>query len=329
MDALYLFCHSRANDLEIRYSLRSLAQHLPFIRKVWIFGDRPAFLSSDTSLIEHVPHEYAARLDRSPVPVRNTFKMLFLSSLIGDLTAGYLWMCDDYVLLEPLTAADVQRNRYVEDMDDVPVRGAGLWKEAMWRTYELLKRLGYPVFNFEAHCPTYLRKRWVFDAYCDFQDFVTDDRFYGMIGPSAILNHALKHHHLPLTKLASENWRAGFYERSFPYEEIVEHCRGRKFLNFDDEGFGDDLRRFLDERFPEPCVYEQNVPAAAATGVTDPRSTSVQRSTSVPVQLRQTDTGTHVATATDPPYVSAEADTPALALERLSRKLRKPVDGME
>ncbi len=319
MDALYLFCHSRANDLEIRYSLRSLAKHLPFIRKVWIFGDRPAFLSSDTARVEHVPHEYAARLDRSPVPVRNTFKMLFLSSLIGDLTSGYLWMCDDYVLLEPLTVEEVQRNRYVEDMNEVRVRGTGLYKEAMWRTYELLKRLGYPVFNFEAHCPTYLRKRWVFDAYCDFQDFVTDDRFYGMIGPSAILNHALKHHRLPLTNLATENWRAGFYERSFPYDEIVEQCRGRKFLNFDDEGFGDDLRRFLEERFPDPCVYEQDGPTAAGTAVTD------QRSTSVPVQLRQTDSGTHVATATDPPFVSAEGDTRALALERLSRKLREPV----
>ena len=316
MDALYLFCHSRANDLEIRYSLRSLARNLPFIRKVWIFGDRPAFLSGDTSLIEHVPHEYAARLDRSPVPVRNTFKMLFLSSLIGDLTAGYLWMCDDYVLLEPLAVDEVQRNRYVEDMNDVRVRGTGLYKEAMWRTHDVLKRLGYPVHSFEAHCPTYLRKRWVFEAYCDFQDFVTDDRFYGMIGPSAILNHALKHHHLPLTNLATENWRAGFYERNFPYDEIVEQCRGRKFLNFDDEGFGDDLRRFLDERFPDPCVYEQSIPVLAGTGVTDPRSTSVS------VQLRQSDTGTHVATATDSPYFSAEADTPALALERLSRRLR-------
>ena len=42
MDALYLFCHSRANDLEIRYSLRSLAKNLSFIRKVWIFGSGAA-----------------------------------------------------------------------------------------------------------------------------------------------------------------------------------------------------------------------------------------------------------------------------------------------
>ena len=70
-------------------------------------------------------------------------------------------------------------------MHYVPVRGTGLYKEAMWRTHDVLKRLGYPVYSFETHCPTYLRKRWVFEAYCDFQDFVTDDRFHGMIGPSA------------------------------------------------------------------------------------------------------------------------------------------------
>jgi hypothetical protein len=42
VDALYLFRHSVYGDVEIRYSLRALAKHAPYIRKVWIFGDRPA-----------------------------------------------------------------------------------------------------------------------------------------------------------------------------------------------------------------------------------------------------------------------------------------------
>jgi len=36
MDVLYFFRHSKHNDLEIRYSLRSVARHLPFIRKAWV-----------------------------------------------------------------------------------------------------------------------------------------------------------------------------------------------------------------------------------------------------------------------------------------------------
>lgn len=317
MDALYLFCHSQANDRELLYSLRSVARYLPFIRKVWIFGDRPEFLSRDTSRIEHVPHEYVARLDRSRTPIRNTLKMLFLSSLIGDLTSGYLWMCDDFVLLDSLTIEEAQRNRYVEDMNDVRVRGTGLYKEAMWRTHDILKRLGYPVYSFDSHCPTYLRKRLVFEAYCDFQDFVTNDRFYGMIGSTAILNHATKHYRLPLTHLAAENWRAGFYEKSSAYADIVAQCRGRRFLSFDDQGFGDDMRRFLEERFPDPCVYEQDEP------VTEPSSTTTaQISQSFPVQVQPTERGTFVAMTSKPPYFTVEASTVEQALKELSQQLR-------
>ena len=60
MDALYLLRHSPNEDFEIRYSLRSLAKHAPHIGKVWIFGDRPAFLTDDTSIAEHVPHNSTA-----------------------------------------------------------------------------------------------------------------------------------------------------------------------------------------------------------------------------------------------------------------------------
>src|SRR5687768_4861973 len=75
IDIVYLFRHSAQQDQEIRYSLRSVAAHLPFIRKVWIFGDRPEFLSDDKSLVEHVPHEYLAPLFGYQTPVRSDFLM--------------------------------------------------------------------------------------------------------------------------------------------------------------------------------------------------------------------------------------------------------------
>ncbi len=91
MDALYLFRHSVYGDVEIRYSLRSVAKYAPYIRKVWIFGDRPAFLSEETSLIEHVPHSYVTRSGNFRTPVTNFFLLLYLSSLIPDLDHEYLF----------------------------------------------------------------------------------------------------------------------------------------------------------------------------------------------------------------------------------------------
>jgi len=256
MDALYVFQHSKSNDIEIRYSLRSVVRHMPFIRKVWVFGDRPAFLSGDTSRIEHVPHARMARVDGSPVPVRNFFKMIFLASLIGDMDAEFLWFCDDFILIGDVTAEDMRKSRTLGDMGQSKSRGKGLWKESLWRTYDLLQRLGYPGFNFETHVPTYYRKSWVFDAYCDFQDWITNDRWYGMLGPTAILNHAHKHQQMPLTNLHDEGWRAGSWGKAPSYEEVLQQTAGKKFFNFDDEAFGDGVTRFLHDRFPEPCVFE-------------------------------------------------------------------------
>src|SRR5205814_4569364 len=86
LDIVYLFRHSKHGDREIRFSLRSVARHLPFIRKVWIFGDRPDFLSDDRAIVEHVPHEYIAPLLGCRIPVRNDFFLLALASLLPELS---------------------------------------------------------------------------------------------------------------------------------------------------------------------------------------------------------------------------------------------------
>lgn len=258
MDALYLFRHSIYSDVEIRYSLRSLARHAPFIRKVWIFGDRPEFLTDDTTVVQHVPHEYIARAGHFRAPVTNFFLLMYLSSLIPDLDHEYLLFCDDYFLLRPCGIDEARRVRYLQDLSQVTNRGRGLWREALWRTYDLLKRLKYTGYNFETHTPTYLRRRWVFEAYCEFQDFVTEDRWYGMLGITAILNHACRHQRLDLMHLETEGLRGGFWGKPSPdFERVVETCRGKLFLNFDDDAFGLGLWRFLDEQFPEPCRYER------------------------------------------------------------------------
>jgi hypothetical protein len=52
MDVVIVFKHSRHDDTEIRYSLRSIDRYAPWVSKVWILGDRPAFLSDSTALVE-------------------------------------------------------------------------------------------------------------------------------------------------------------------------------------------------------------------------------------------------------------------------------------
>lgn len=259
MDILYTVRHSRFDDLELRYSLRSVDLYYPHVRKVWIFGDRPSFQVDDASRIEHVPHDHAAHLLGCRTPVTNTFLMLVLASLLPELTYEFLWFCDDYVLLEYLSDEEARKTRYLEDLSRVKPRGGrtDLFSDALMRTHALLKRFGYTGWNFESHTPTRLTKQQVLDAYKDFRDFVTEDRFHGPLASTTIINHAYKKERMDLTRVAKEGRRAAFFIRAPSYEEVVKGTRGKIFLNHDEGAFGQGLRRFLAERFPNPSSYER------------------------------------------------------------------------
>ncbi len=256
MDVVYLVQHSAHDDLELQYSLRSVAKNLPWIRKVWVFGDRPKFLCDNWSAIEHVPWEAVAWTGRFSTPVKNHFLQYFLASLWPELDFEFLVFCDDYVLLDRLSEPVAKRDRYVENLDDLQSRGEGLWKQSLWRTYDWLKRLGYTGFNFTTHLPVYMTKKRVFDAYADLEDYVTEDRFAGMLAETGILNHAYRQQRFPLTLVNEEGLCAGFHDQPSPYTKIVENTIDKLFLNFDDKAFNKDMRRFLAERFPQPCLYE-------------------------------------------------------------------------
>jgi hypothetical protein len=257
MDALYLYKHSKQDDSEILYSLRSLERYAPYIRKVWIFGDRPHFLSNDRSIVECVPHSDLAGVLGVSVPVTNSFLLLALSSLIPELEFEYLKFSDDYVLMRDYPPEEARKDRFLEDLSQVSSRSTGLWIDSLWRTYDVLARLGYSGFNFEIHAPTYLTKRRALEAYRDFRDFVTEDRWFGMLGPTAILNHAVKHGQTQLVNIVEEESRLGYIVEQPRYEDIVLDSEGKTFLFFDDEAFGPAIRRFLEERFPTPSRYEQ------------------------------------------------------------------------
>ncbi|MFV0443486.1 MAG: hypothetical protein ACK5Q5_07940 [Planctomycetaceae bacterium] len=256
MDAVYLLKHSAAEDLEIRYSLRSVERHLPWIRKVWIVGDRPRFLVEDKSFVEFVSYDRLAWIGGYRSPVKNMLLGLFLTSLLPELDQEFLLFCDDFILLEDVAIEDAKKARFIQDLSEVTNRGKGLWKESLWRTYDVLKRLKYPGFNFAVHIPTYLTRKWVFDAFAEFRDFVSEDRYYGLLAETAILNYVLRHHGLNMVRRSTEDWYAGFHEQAAVYDDIVDKSAGKRFLNFDDKAFSPDMRRFLAERFPQHCRYE-------------------------------------------------------------------------
>ncbi len=256
MDVVYIYKHSPHGDFEIRHSLRSLGKFAPWVRKVWVYGDRPGFISGDTSLIEHVADGTTAPVLGVNTPVRNFFLQMVLSSLIPELFFEYLLFSDDFFLLRDFSIGEARKIRYLEDLSLIERRAEGVWREAVWRTYDLLRGQGYSGFNFETHTPTYLNRKWVIEAFLALKDFAAEERWDGILGPTAVLNHANKKERFELVKLSEENSRCGFWGKEPDYEEVARGCEGKMFFNFDDPAFGEGIRRFLSETFPEKSKYE-------------------------------------------------------------------------
>ena len=119
------------------------------------------------------------------------------------------------------------------------------------------RSLGYTGYNFETHTPAYLQRAWVMAAYADFKPHVSAKRFGGMLGLTAILNHAYKAAQMPLTRIADEKSRCGFWKTAPTAAEIVAQSAGKTFLNCDDKAFAAPLQDFLTARFPTASRYEK------------------------------------------------------------------------
>ena len=252
MDALYIYKYSPFDDFEIRYSLRSLAEHAPWIKKVWVFGDCPSFITNNKTVIEHIPHFPLASVLGLRVPVVNYFLLIFLASLIPEMDSEFLLMADDIVLLKYFSEKEGQKDRALKNLMITP-RMAGLFAESLNRTCDTLFYKHCSTYNFETHVPQRMTKRRVLNAYCEFKDFISQDRFYGVLAPTAILNLALKNEGGKTISLEEENSRCGYW--GIPPSKI--EVQDKMFFNFDDAAFGNEIKKFLTQRFPEPCKYER------------------------------------------------------------------------
>src|SRR6202040_2583133 len=95
-------------------------------------------------------------------------------------------------------------------------------------------------------------------------DFVTANRWYGLMGATAILNHAVKHDGMPVRAIHEEQSRVGWPGKlTLSYEEVARETEGKLYLYLGPEALNDVMRRFLAERFPEPSRFEADAPAPA------------------------------------------------------------------
>jgi hypothetical protein len=168
------------------------------------------------------------------LPVTNGFRLLQLASVLPELAPQFLVFSDDYVLLQDLSRNEFERPIGLQDLEQSAAkRTKGLFKEALWRTYDVLRRLKLPTINHESHLPLPMTKAQILHASQKFRPYLSEDRFFGLLAKTAILNLAQSVEGWQPLRRKDQGY-LGFHREPPSYETLCQKVVGQRFLNFDD-----------------------------------------------------------------------------------------------
>lgn len=236
MDIVYILKKggSHWQDNELRYSLRSLNQNVKDVRKVFVIGHKPAFLSDK---VIHVPHE-----DIYMNKARNIMAKAKRAAEDTRISQNFMLWNDDYFAIHPFSAKDYPYY-YKCDLEHTIRINHGEYKLHCEATLKTLKERELDYKNFDAHYPIIYNKAKLksmiscFDwnipfgyilrsMYCNFY------RIEGEFNLDCKTNSQMARPHIP---------------------KIVE---SNHFMSIGDNALNAAFREYLEKKFPHPSQYE-------------------------------------------------------------------------
>lgn len=162
-DIVYMVKDAIYNE-ELRYSLRSVEKNFPHNR-VWFVGGKPMYFHPDRQVV--INQKGKTKWDR----VRMMFKAVADND---DITDNFVLFNDDFFVMKPVATLPPFEYGSLDDLCKRIERKNGgrptQYTLKLRETESILKRGGYPTYNFELHVPIILnrrRLRKIIEAYPD------------------------------------------------------------------------------------------------------------------------------------------------------------------
>lgn len=157
MDILYpLGEGSICDNLEIRYSLRSVQKYLKGYRNIYIIGVLPDFLKG----VIHIPYD-----DISVDKETNIFRKILRACQERDLSDNFLFMNDDHFFVKSMDCYNFPyfyKGDILTSVQKLP--NANKYKRNLQKTMTTLHSRGYSTKNFDTHTPIVYNKNRFIDT---------------------------------------------------------------------------------------------------------------------------------------------------------------------
>jgi hypothetical protein len=248
IDVYYPYFQKEAKWEELRYSLRSVERHLKEEFRIWIVGDLPAWIRN----INHIAHTRCEGMQENTVFDSITKLLLFCDH--PDTGSDFVRMYDDIYLISDVSLDEIRKVKALHEYKDLGFEG-GTWHDQLHRTLNILVEKGYPAWNTETHFPEVFNKykmKWIIEAYNALdRRLLTSSLYFNTFFPEV----------QPL--IFKKDYGIQFYENrdnefySSSEGNLEEKCKGKLYLNHNNSGLNENLKKFMMKRFSKKSMFEK------------------------------------------------------------------------
>lgn len=151
MHFVWLHIHAADDSVELKYSIRSVYKYFQGDVKVTLIGDRPNWYRGHHIPVTQIFRRANRKLDST---VDQANKMI-VAATHPEISEEFLWCMDDFILLKPVTVADLRVVRYDPWWQK---NNKSQWHKLISTTFDALKAKGRPNYQTGTHLPHMFEK---------------------------------------------------------------------------------------------------------------------------------------------------------------------------
>lgn len=159
IDLVYVVSNKSAmQDIELRYSLRSVEKHLTGVNNIWIVGYVPGFIQGVKAILA---------MDGTKIPDMNMLSKISTAIENHEISNPFLLFYDDHYLLSDFQADTFPYFYQGTIQDYISKRGKDTYGRRALNTMKHLTAKGLPIKNFDIHHPILIQKQGFKEAFKD------------------------------------------------------------------------------------------------------------------------------------------------------------------
>ena len=231
---------SKADNLELRYALRSIEKYMRGVGQVIVVCPNPPEWLRNVTLIKSVPNKGL----RKNVSIYRNLR----AGMEYSKAERVIWWLDDNVALQPMSPDTF--GLFWNGRDMTSYKGNRFWHRILRDTAAALKKRGYTTRNCESHIPMVFNR----------EKFLALDKEFGAEFQDnlGLVSYSVYCNRYNIKSIGSmDNVKATFERDPGSLENIEKAVHDKLFVGYDDKGFVENLQAWMGKRFSQKSKFEE------------------------------------------------------------------------